>query len=34
MNDYIAKAMAHNGQIVIYSAVTTNTVEKAGYCII
>ncbi|MGI6085353.1 MAG: Hsp33 family molecular chaperone HslO [Acetivibrionales bacterium] len=29
MNDYIAKAMAHNGQIVIYSAVTTNTVEEA-----
>jgi molecular chaperone Hsp33 len=29
MNDYIAKAMAHNGQIVIYAAATTNTVEKA-----
>ncbi|NLE25653.1 MAG: Hsp33 family molecular chaperone HslO [Clostridiaceae bacterium] len=29
MNDYIAKAMALNGQIVIYAAVTTNTVEEA-----
>ncbi|MGI6123061.1 MAG: Hsp33 family molecular chaperone HslO [Acetivibrionales bacterium] len=29
MNDYIAKAMALNGQIVIYAAVTKNTVEEA-----
>ena len=29
MNDYIAKAMAHKGQIVVYAAVTTNTVEEA-----
>lgn len=29
MNDYIAKAMALDGQIVIYAAVTTNTVEEA-----
>jgi molecular chaperone Hsp33 len=29
MNDYIAKAMAIDGQIVIYAAVTTNTVEEA-----
>jgi hypothetical protein len=29
MNDYIAKAMAHKGQIRVYAAVTTRTVEKA-----
>lgn len=29
MNDYIAKAMAHNGQIRIFAAVTTRTVETA-----
>lgn len=29
MNDYIAKAMAHKGQIRVYAAVTTGTVEKA-----
>ncbi|MGI6085595.1 MAG: Hsp33 family molecular chaperone HslO [Acetivibrionales bacterium] len=29
MDDYIVKAMALNGQIVIYAAVTKNTVERA-----
>jgi molecular chaperone Hsp33 len=29
MNDYIAKAMVHNGQIRVFAAVTTETVEKA-----
>lgn len=29
MNDYIAKATALSGQIIIYAAITTNTVEEA-----
>lgn len=29
MKDYIAKATALSGQIIIYAAVTTNTVERA-----
>jgi len=29
MNDYIAKAMVHKGQIRVFAAITTNTVERA-----
>jgi len=29
MNDYIAKAMVHKGQVRVFAAVTTNTVEQA-----